>query len=124
MSHHFDSPMSREDGRVDLTDLFVFPSGEPGRTVLILAVNPDAGLSSPTTFGPDARYVFNIDTDGDTVEDFGLEIRFGEPGRRDVQTLSLSRTDQPDAFLAQGETGQVVAVAGGGRIWADRKSVV
>lgn len=119
MSHHFDSPTSREDGRVDLTDLFVFPSPEPGRTVLIMAVNPDAGLSSPTTFRPDARYVFNVDLNADLTEDFGLELRFGEPEvDSGTQTVTLTRTDQADLFLANGQTDQVIDVAGGGRLWA------
>jgi hypothetical protein len=73
MSHHFDSPTGREDPRINLCDLFVF-AGEGGSTVLIMTVNPDAGLSSPTTLRPDALYEFKIDLDGDARED--LAIRF------------------------------------------------
>ena len=63
MSHHFDSPTAIQDGRVNLCDVFAFP-GQPGRTVLILTVNPDAGRSSPDTFRPEAVYEFVIDASG------------------------------------------------------------
>lgn len=79
MSHHLDSPTAREDGRVDLCDLFVFPGSTSHTTVLIMTVNPDAGLSSPTTFRPDALYEFKIDTDGDAQEDVSYRISFGAP---------------------------------------------
>ena len=71
MSHHFDSPTAIEDGRTDLCDLFVFPS-DPGTTALVLTVNPDAGLSSATSFRPDAVHELSIATDGGTVPDAGL----------------------------------------------------
>jgi hypothetical protein len=47
VSHHFDSA-DRADGRINLCDLYAF-SGAPGTTAVILAVNPDAGRSSPTS---------------------------------------------------------------------------
>jgi Domain of unknown function (DUF4331) len=40
MSHHLDTPTAREDGRVDLCDLYVFEGADPDTTVLIMTVNP------------------------------------------------------------------------------------
>jgi hypothetical protein len=46
MSHHLSGPNLRSprgDARLDLTDLFAFPAADaPGRTVLIMNVNPYA----------------------------------------------------------------------------------
>ncbi len=122
MSHHFDSPTAREDPRINLCDLFVF-AGEVGSTVLIMTVNPDAGLSSPTTLRPDALYEFKIDLDGDARED--LAIRFvvesPEGGPQRVRVLRAAgepaRTGSDGAPLGAGSAGQAIALAGGGRAW-------
>ncbi|MGI5213541.1 hypothetical protein [Plantactinospora sp. CA-290183] len=49
MSHHLDSPLAREDSRLDLTDQFVF-RGEGG-TVLIMNVNSSAAGEDGKTAG-------------------------------------------------------------------------
>jgi hypothetical protein len=46
MSHHFDSPTGREDPRLNLCDIYIFP-GSPGHTVVAMTVNADAGISAP-----------------------------------------------------------------------------
>src|SRR5579864_8893780 len=79
MSHHLDTPTAREDGRIDLCDLYVFDGADPDTTVLIMTVNPDAGTSSPTTFHPEVVYEFKIDTNEDALEDLSYRFRFGEP---------------------------------------------
>ena len=38
MSHHFDSPTGREDPRLNLCDIYIFP-GSPGHTVMAMTVN-------------------------------------------------------------------------------------
>jgi hypothetical protein len=90
MSHHFDSPTGREDPRLNLCDLFVF-AGPDETTVLVMTVNPDAGLSSPTELREEGLYEFKIDTDGDAREDVSFRLvvtngscprrieRFGDP---------------------------------------------
>ena len=45
-------------------------------------------------FGTNVRYVFNIDTNGDNVQDMALVARFKKPGRNgnqryDLKVLSL-----------------------------------
>jgi hypothetical protein len=56
MSNHFSAAMLKfpgDDARLDLTDLFVFASPEnPGKTVVILDVNPFGPSSLPTLFHP------------------------------------------------------------------------
>lgn len=54
MFYHFESPSSRDDSRVDITDMFVFPGECSNMTTLVMNVNVDAGLSSPPAIRPDA----------------------------------------------------------------------
>jgi len=80
-SDHLDSPNTKKDGRTDLADLYVFhPKNAAGfqdrsRTVLVMTVNPAAGVISGTEFDPQARYEFAIDRNGDAVEDDTLRVR-------------------------------------------------
>ena len=50
MSHHLDSPTSRKDGRLNITDLYVF-DGESGTALVMvsnssLAERPGTGIPS------------------------------------------------------------------------------
>jgi hypothetical protein len=76
MSHHFDTPIAREDPRINVCDLYLF-QGKPGTTVMAMTVNPDAGVSAPTTFRDEVIYSFRFDLDGDHWEDLAFKVRFG-----------------------------------------------
>jgi Domain of unknown function (DUF4331) len=126
MSHHLDSPTAKEDGRVDITDVYVF-AGEPANTtVLIMAVNPLAGELSPTTFRAGALYDFKIDTNADLIEDFDYRVTFGDPDQSGIQQIEVRRLegsaateyDSSDPLIAEGKTGEVIPVGDGGRMWA------
>jgi Domain of unknown function (DUF4331) len=91
MSHHFDSPTAIQDGRLNLCDVFAFP-GQPGRTVLILTVNPDAGRSSPTTFRPEAVYEFVVGTEHEDRESVCLRVLFGDPAADGSQALRVLKS--------------------------------
>src|SRR5438876_6219325 len=115
MSHHIDTPAAREDGRVDLCDLYVFDGADPDTTVLIMTVNPDAGKSSPTTFHPEVVYEFKIDTNEDALEDLSYYFRFGVPDASGQQALTVLRAEGEDARsgmdgeqLAQGRTNEQI----------------
>jgi hypothetical protein len=125
MSHHLDVPAAREDGRVDLCDLYVFDGANPDTTVLIMTVNPDAGVTFPITFHPDVVYEFKIDTNGDALEEVSYRIRFGAPDANGEQPLTVLRASGESARsgadeepLAQGHTNEEVRLATGGRVWA------
>lgn len=125
MSHHLDSPTAKEDGRVDITDIYIFPSETPNFTVLVMAVNPLAGELSPTTFREGAVYDFKIDTNHDSVEDLDYRIIFEEPDAQGAQQIQVQRlvgdaatkVDSLGTPIAQGKTGEVIPVDGGGRLW-------
>jgi hypothetical protein len=79
MSNHFSAAMLKfpgDDARLDLTDLYVFPSPQsPGTTVLILDVNP---FMTGADFHPAAVYRINIDNDGDLQPDAAFSFVFSE----------------------------------------------
>jgi hypothetical protein len=125
MSHHLDVPAAREDGRVDLCDLYVFDGADPSTAVLVMTVNPDAGVTSPTTFHPDVVYEFKIDTNGDALEELSYRVRFGAPDANGEQPLTVLRARGESAqsgadgeLLAQGHTDEEVRLTTGGRVWA------
>lgn len=82
-SDHGDTIAVVENPATDLTDLYVFPSPEnPDNVVLVMDVY---GLVSPdqvddVSFDPNVLYEFNIDTNGDAVEDQVIQARFVNAG--------------------------------------------
>jgi hypothetical protein len=125
MSHHFDSELAQADGRLDLCDLYVFAGEQAGHTALILTMNPFAGVVSPITFHPQARYEFKLDRDDDAVEELVLRITFSPVDERGQQRMELRRVgcvqagdDVEETLLASGCTGEGIQIAGGGRMWA------
>src|SRR5688572_18230193 len=78
---HLDAPAVKVDGRTDITDVYVFQSKEnPDNTVLIMDVNPLAGVVSGTTFDPKATYEFDVDNDGDARPDVTVSASFASQG--------------------------------------------
>ncbi|HEY9664315.1 MAG TPA: DUF4331 family protein [Allocoleopsis sp.] len=126
MSHHLDSPTAQENGRVDITDVYVFAGESANTTVLIMAVNPLAGEVSPTTFRAGALYDFKIDTNADVIEDLDYRVTFGEPDANGIQRIELHRLegsaaaefDSNGKLIAEGNTGDVISIGKGGRLWS------
>lgn len=131
MSHHLDGPVSREDVRLDITDLYLF-RGERG-TVFAMDVNHSSapqvtGRQDPPGCHPQAQYEFKIDTDRDAIEDLTYRVTFGELDPTGQQTVELRRLTGADAVsadatgevLASGVTGETITTAGGLRLWAGK----
>jgi hypothetical protein len=83
MSHHYSGPdfgFPHGDARLDLTDLYVFPSpGREKKTIFVMNVHPSVGVNppGPTTaepFAPNAIYELKIDTTGDAVADIAYRV--------------------------------------------------
>jgi len=114
---HLDSPSVGDDGRLDINDLYAFQSpANANNTVLIMTVNPLAGVLSDTTFNSRGTYEFHIDNDADAVSDLTFTVYFSRP-RRGSQNILLLRED--GSIAASGKTGQTISVAGGGQLRAD-----
>jgi hypothetical protein len=124
MSHHFDTPTAREDPRINVNDFYLF-DGSPGTTVMVMTVNPDAGLSAPDTFRDEGLYAFRFDTDGDAREEITFKFRFGDISHAEgnehqhLQDFVVLRATGDDAshglggeFLIEGESGKVITQSG------------
>ena len=127
MAHHLDSPIAREDIRLDITDLYVF-RGETGTVFVINVCHSIAGQVPAPGYHPEGMYEFKIDLDGDAVEDVTYRLTFDERDAAGKQRFVLrcirgAEAVDPNAagtLLAQGTTGESVTTAGGVRIWAGK----
>ena len=125
MSHHLDSPLARQDIRLDITDLYVF-RGEIGTALVLNVCHSIAGDIPAPGFHPEGMYEFKIDLDGDAVEDLTYRITFDDRDDRGAQRFTVRRLDGADAadpFAAgivagDGRTGIETVGADGIRIWA------
>jgi Domain of unknown function (DUF4331) len=114
---HLEAPLVKKDGRTDINDLYVFESPtNQDNTVLVMTVNPLAGVQSPTTFKKDLKYQFTIDNDGDADPDLKYTVRYGlvkDDGSQKVTVL-----DNSQRSIGSGRTGQTIALSGGGSAWS------
>lgn len=111
MSDHLDheeGASGKIDPRVDIADLYVFPSPDsPGRLVLLMTVNPFAPLVG-ADFATDAVYEILVDTDGDAWPDVAYQTTFDTVEGSQYATVHRSIGD--DA-RERGVTGDVIVDA-------------
>ena len=127
MSHHLDSPIARQDIRLDITDLYVF-RGEQGTVFAINVCNSIAGPIAAPGYHPEGMYEFKIDLDGDAVADVTFRFTFDERDEKGYQRYVVRRiggvgADDPDApgtVVAKGTTDEAVSTPSGLRAWAGK----
>lgn len=126
MSHHLDSPIARQDVRLDVTDLYLF-RGQTGTAFIINVCHSIAGDQPVPGYHPEGRYEFKIDLNGDAVEELTYRITFEERDAAGKQRFALRKITGPEAadpraagtVIAQGSTNETVK-ASGVRIWTGR----
>ena len=127
MSHHLDSPIARQDIRLDITDLYVF-RGEKGTVFSINVCHSIFGPIPAPGYHPEGMYEFKIDLDGDAIEDITYRLTFDERdanGRqryvlRCIRGADAVSPEAPGTIVAEGTTGQTVTRPGGLRVWAGK----
>jgi len=127
MSHHLDSPIARQDIRLDITDLYVF-RGETGTAFVINVCHSIFGPIPAPGFHPEGMYEFKIDLDRDAVEDLTYRLTFDERDEhgnqryvvRCVRGADAVSPDTPGSLMAQGTTGEMVGTPAGLRVWAGK----
>lgn len=127
MAHHLDSPIARQDIRLDITDLFLF-RGETGTVFVIDVCHSIAGPIPQPGYHPEGMYEFKIDLDGDAIEDVTYRLTFDErdaDGRQRyvVRRISGAEAVDPNAagtVVAKGTTDATVTTASGLRVWAGK----
>ncbi len=112
---HLDAPLVQADGRLDINDVYAFT--RDSSTVLVMTVNPLAGVLSPPTFHPKAKYEFLIDNNGDAKDDLRYRFEFSEPDGSMQQDVKLRQMGGP--LNASGTTGQDISLSNGGMLRAD-----
>jgi len=124
MSHHLDSPVARQDVRLDITDLYAF-RGQVG-TVFVINVCHSLGKAKIPGYHPEGMYEFKVDLNGDAVEDVTYRITFEERNAQGKQRYTIRRIRGAEAVdphaagtvIAQGATDEAVSGASGVRAWA------
>src|SRR4051812_5768894 len=90
-SDHQDTPDVELNPKMDMTDIYAFPSPTPGRIVLVMdtrAFLTPAQAADPVqgSFDPNLLYQFKIDNNGDYTEDRVIQVTFsGEGSAQQVQ---------------------------------------
>lgn len=127
MSHHLDSPIARQDIRLDITDLYVF-RGETGTVFVINVCHSIFGLIPTPGYHPEGMYEFKVDLNGDAVEDLTYRLTFAERDKQGRQRYTVRRIagadsvdpHAPGTVVAQGTTGEIVTAPSGLRVWAGK----
>jgi hypothetical protein len=119
VSHHLDSPASRRDSRLNVTDTYVFDS--EGATVLAMMVNTSlAGDGRVAGFHPEGRYEFKVHLDNAATRQLTYRFSFAPadaPGTQRVAIDRLTGTEAGDDGasgdrIAEGQTGQAISGSG------------
>ncbi len=127
MSHHLDSPIARQDPRLDITDLYVF-RGESGTTFVMNVCHSIADNVPVPGYHPEGKYEFKVDLDGDATEELTYRFTFGERDASGVQSFELRRLTGSDAadadkmgeLIARGTSERTVQSSDGLRIWTGK----
>jgi hypothetical protein len=119
MGHHFSTELARSHPQLDLTDVYAFESDRPGRTCLVLIVNPKSEPEAGDNFSGDAIYKFHLGADKLNNSGLTYTARF-RSGVMAVGRLEFSQNGLGLAGNALGETrlNKVAELAGGLRCWA------
>jgi hypothetical protein len=103
--------------RSDLNDLYVFKrNAQSPTTVIIMTMNPMAGLVESTAFLSNAKYELLVDSDGDAAPNRTFRLTFGQQTRTGSQDLTL--TSESGSLRVRGLVGQRVPIEGGGAVQA------
>lgn len=127
MSHHLDSPIARQDIRLDITDLYVFR----GQTGTVFAINVCHSIFGPIAapgYHPEGMYEFKVDLNGDAVEDVTFRFTFDERDKdgnqryvvRCIRGAAATDPHAPGEVLAEGITGKAVSATSGLHAWAGK----
>ena len=106
MSHHLDSPIARQDVRLDITDLYVF-RGETGTAFVIDVWHRSRTTRRFPAFTPKASTSSKSTCNGDAVEELTYRVTFGERDSAGIQRYEVRRLTDPESagtVIAEGAT--------------------
>ncbi|HEY8168797.1 MAG TPA: DUF4331 family protein [Candidatus Limnocylindrales bacterium] len=120
---HLDAPALKNDTdhSLDITDVYAFNAANNGKTVLVMNVNPLAGVVSGKRFSTSGVYRFNLsrgsspDADLNDAKDRVYKVRFDRANANGRQPFKVYRNGD---LIGTGKTGLTSNLGGGARIWA------
>jgi hypothetical protein len=127
---HLDAPgLTSPEGHMaaDINDVYVFQGADAGRTVIAMTTHPAAGAISPRRYATDVKYVVNVDTNGDVIQDLAYVMRFSGQRRKQDWTLTRFSGDKARTLsgkgkrVVEGQTGRV-SRAKGTKVFAGLRS--
>ncbi len=127
MSHHLDSPIARQDIRLDITDLYAF-RGQVGTVFVINVCHSIFGPIPAPGYHPEGRYEFRADLNGDAVEEITYRLTFAArdgQGKQSYEVRCIRGAEAVDphaqgTVVAQGTTGEPVSTEAGLRVWTGK----
>lgn len=127
---HLDAPgLTPPSGRADadINDVYAFQGSNEANTVLVMTTHPAAGAIAPLEYATDVRYLLQIDRADDGLnglKDVTYRVRFRDATAGGRQRYSVVRavSGQDPKKVAQGWTGRVNDVRGGGHVFAGLRS--
>ena len=107
------------DKKLDINDVYVFQSPvNSNNTVLVMTVNPFTIPGENPAFSTTGAYEFNIDTNGDAIQDITYSVKF-QPLRGGKQVYSVTEIRRRPQFLTRtGQTGRISTILGGIKVTA------
>jgi hypothetical protein len=118
-SDHDESPLVKLDAAQDITDLYVFDSGNGTTTIIVCWAGFNDSIDQPTAEGvydEDALYTIWVDNDGDNEADISMRWRFGRNANGDV---GVRWEEVPGAIdYVSGPVEVVFDVGEGARAWS------
>jgi hypothetical protein len=97
---HRDAPVVDGSGEGDITDVFAFlDPNDPTKVVFAMGVNPFAvpALNQSYRFSTGFLYQFKIDTTGDYVEDYALQVTFRDTAAGQTVHVRVGSVDPGSA---------------------------
>jgi len=127
MSHHLDSPIARQDIRLDITDLYVF-RGQTGTVFVINVCHSIFGPIPVPGYHPEGMYEFKVDANYDAIEEITYRFTFDDRDMNGNQRFVVRCITGKDAVdphapgivVAEGTTGKATVTPAGLRVWADK----
>lgn len=98
--HHFESDLAKKFPQLDLTDIFVFKSSTPNKTVFIMAFNPTSQKNTQSNYASNGIYRFSIGSNPNFTD--GLSPTFTFKNNQ----LQFYIANKPEPSLA--ETGEFI----------------
>jgi len=115
--HHFETDLAKKYPQMDLTDLFVFESNEPNKTVFLLDTNPQSKKDS-FNFTANGIYKFHVANKKDFTEGQTFSFTFKD---NKVQFYwdenPENELNKTGILIAEGPINRVLELSNGIKIW-------